>query len=81
MLALRHLSKVARGALFEVPSVACGMMQADAFNLTQSHGVASSVYNVGAATNIKFHDGMVPRNTKEAILNQKGVVVWFTGTT
>ena len=31
------------------------------------------------ATNIKFHDGMVPRDTKEGILRQKGVVLWFTG--
>jgi Mrp family chromosome partitioning ATPase len=31
------------------------------------------------ATNIKFHDGMVPRETKEELLRQRGVVVWFTG--
>lgn len=31
------------------------------------------------ATNIKFHDGMVPRETKEQLLGQKGVVLWFTG--
>lgn len=31
------------------------------------------------ATNIKFHDGMVPRETKEELLGQKGVVLWFTG--
>lgn len=31
------------------------------------------------ATNIKFHDGMVPRETKEGLLGQRGVVLWFTG--
>lgn len=34
---------------------------------------------MGKATNIRFHDGMVPRATKEALLNQRGVIVWFTG--
>ena len=42
-------------------------------------GPVGAVYNVGASTNIKFHDGMVPRETKEALLGQKGVVLWFTG--
>lgn len=45
----------------------------------QQRGVTGSVYDVGSATNIKFHDGMVPRETKEKLLNQKGVVIWFTG--
>ena len=31
------------------------------------------------ATNIKFHDGMVPRETKEELLGQRGCVLWFTG--
>lgn len=35
--------------------------------------------SVPQATNIKFHDGMVPRENKEQLLGQKGVVLWFTG--
>lgn len=47
--------------------------------MAQERGVTSDVYDVGSATNIKFHDGMVPRETKEKLMNQKGVVIWFTG--
>ena len=54
--------------------------EASAINATQQRGVTGDVYDVGSATNIKFHDGMVPRETKEKIMNQKGVVIWFTGT-
>lgn len=53
--------------------------EASAINATQQRGVTGDVYDVGSATNIKFHDGMVPRETKEKIMNQKGVVIWFTG--
>lgn len=35
--------------------------------------------SIPQATNIKFHDGMVPRENKEQLLGQKGVVLWFTG--
>jgi len=48
-------------------------------NESQERCVTSDVYDVGSATNIKFHDGMVPRETKEKLMNQKGVVIWFTG--
>ena len=42
-------------------------------------GATGDVYNVGKATNIKFHEGMVPRAAKEELLKQRGVVIWFTG--
>jgi len=54
--------------------------EVSAINANQQRGVTGDVYDVGSATNIKFHDGMVPRETKEKIMNQKGVVIWFTGT-
>lgn len=54
MLALRTLRNLARGArLIDSPAIAGSLMQADAFNVMQAHGVTGSVYNVGAATNIK----------------------------
>lgn len=57
-------------------ALACGSLQQSA---AVTSGPAGAVYNVGKATNIKFHDGMVPRETKEELLGQKGVVLWFTG--
>lgn len=51
----------------------------EAYSLKQVAVMSSSVYDVGAATNIKFHEGMVPRAEKEKILDQRGVVIWFTG--
>ena len=81
MLALRNLRSCLRGArlLDQQAFGAIGMMQNEAHNLTQTAAVTGSVYNVGAATNIKFHDGMVPRDTKEKLMDQKGVIIWFTG--
>eukprot|EP00245_Coleochaete_scutata_P004605 TRINITY_DN17352_c0_g1_i1.p1 TRINITY_DN17352_c0_g1~~TRINITY_DN17352_c0_g1_i1.p1 ORF type:complete len:284 (+),score=61.77 TRINITY_DN17352_c0_g1_i1:176-1027(+) len=38
-----------------------------------------NVYTVGAATNIKWHESKVTREERQAIMNQKGCVVWFTG--
>ncbi|PSC74484.1 adenylylsulfate kinase [Micractinium conductrix] len=58
-------------------AAASGALQQQVAGVTS--GPAGAVYNVGKATNIKFHDGMVPRDTKEEILGQKGVVLWFTG--
>jgi len=36
-------------------------------------------YDVGASTNIKWHEGGVPLEAKERLLGQKGAVLWFTG--
>lgn len=79
MLAIRNLQKLAtRGGLMnnlmQQAGPAAGAMLLQADNMT-----STSVYNVGQATNIKFHDGMVPRETKEMFLGQKGCVLWFTG--
>jgi adenylylsulfate kinase len=39
----------------------------------------STAYDVGASTNIKWHEGAVPTEDKEKLLGQKGCVIWFTG--
>jgi len=45
-----------------------------------SSGTAdTTAYHVGDSTNIKWHEGSVRREAREAMLNQKGCVVWFTG--
>lgn len=31
------------------------------------------------ATNIVWHEGHVDRNQREALLSQKGILVWLTG--
>ena len=59
--------------------MASNVVAKEAHALEQQACVTGSVYNVGAATNIKFHDGMVPRADKEKLLDQKGVIIWFTG--
>jgi adenylylsulfate kinase len=38
-----------------------------------------TAYDVGSATNIKWHETMVTRADKERLLNQRGCVLWFTG--
>jgi adenylylsulfate kinase len=40
---------------------------------------SQAVYDVGAATNIKWHEGAVSTEAKESIMKQRGVVLWFTG--
>ena len=32
-----------------------------------------------ASQNVVWHDGQIPRSQREALLGQRGVVVWFTG--
>eukprot|EP01023_Acetabularia_acetabulum_P029036 TRINITY_DN27415_c0_g1_i1.p2 TRINITY_DN27415_c0_g1~~TRINITY_DN27415_c0_g1_i1.p2 ORF type:complete len:264 (-),score=46.07 TRINITY_DN27415_c0_g1_i1:266-1057(-) len=39
----------------------------------------TTAYDVGSSTNIKWHEGMVDRKTKEKIMNQRGCILWFTG--
>ncbi|CAG9465340.1 unnamed protein product [Pedinophyceae sp. YPF-701] len=48
-------------------------------SVAATRGVTSHVYDVGSASNIKWHEGMVARRHKEALLGQKGVILWFTG--
>lgn len=40
---------------------------------------AMTAYDVGSSTNIKWHEGGVPREGKEELLGQRGCVLWFTG--
>lgn len=47
--------------------------------MTERIAKVCSAYDVEKATNIKWHEGMVPRDNKEKLLNQKGCVLWFTG--
>eukprot|EP01024_Parvocaulis_polyphysoides_P021543 TRINITY_DN201_c0_g1_i1.p2 TRINITY_DN201_c0_g1~~TRINITY_DN201_c0_g1_i1.p2 ORF type:complete len:263 (-),score=45.19 TRINITY_DN201_c0_g1_i1:276-1064(-) len=39
----------------------------------------TTAYDVGSSTNIKWHEGMVDRKTKETTMNQRGCILWFTG--
>jgi adenylylsulfate kinase len=39
----------------------------------------AATYDIGNATNIKWHEGMVSRTQKEKLLHQKGCILWFTG--
>ncbi|KAL4438510.1 hypothetical protein ABPG77_000158 [Micractinium sp. CCAP 211/92] len=74
--AARRLGQTLGRSLLPMEAFAVGALQQQA---AVTSGPAGAVYNVGKATNIKFHDGMVPRETKEQLLGQKGVVLWFTG--
>ena len=38
-----------------------------------------AAYAVGDSTNIRWHEGAVSREAREAQLGQKGAVLWFTG--
>ncbi len=38
-----------------------------------------ATYHVENSTNIKWHEGGVPTEAKEALFGQRGCVVWFTG--
>lgn len=38
-----------------------------------------TAYTVGCSTNVKWHEGAVPTGAKEALLQQRGAVLWFTG--
>ncbi len=42
-------------------------------------GGALGVIDVGKSTNIKWHEGAVPLEDKERLLQQRGCVLWFTG--
>lgn len=44
-----------------------------------NQNVQTTAYDIGSSTNIKWHEGGVPRESKETLLNQKGCVLWFTG--
>lgn len=41
--------------------------------------IESGVYDVGKATNIKWHESKVAKEDREKLMNQKGCVLWFTG--
>ena len=40
---------------------------------------ASSPYNIGHSTNIKWQEGGVTKVQKELLMQQKGCILWFTG--
>lgn len=45
-----------------------------------SHALSGmTAYDVGSSTNIKWHEGGVSRDAKQDLLDQRGVVLWFTG--
>ncbi|KAI8471145.1 MAG: adenosine 5'-phosphosulfate kinase [Monoraphidium minutum] len=51
----------------------------EAASAAAGFATAAHTYNVGSSTNIKWHEGAVSTERKEALLGQRGVVVWFTG--
>lgn len=77
MLALRRLQQQFTRSLPTMEALVSSSLNQQVAGVTS--GPVGAVYNVGKATNIKFHDGMVPRDIKEGIMQQKGVVLWFTG--
>lgn len=38
-----------------------------------------AAYDVGASTNIRWHESRVSRDDKQKLLKQRGCVLWFTG--
>lgn len=46
---------------------------------SSSSSTPATAYDVGDSTNIKWHEGRVDRQKREAALGQKGVVLWLTG--
>jgi adenylyl-sulfate kinase len=60
-------------------SGACGVHACTQQHVCSSRCAHFSAYNVGDSTNIKWHEGMVSTSTKEALLKQRGSVLWFTG--
>ena len=58
-----------------------GQASAHAAQLVPRRTAASDVdaYQVGSATNIKWHEGSVSREAREKLMGQKGCVLWFTG--
>lgn len=48
-------------------------------NCIGERAMEQTAYNVGASTNIRWHEGRVSREDREALLHQRGAVLWFTG--
>lgn len=62
-----------------VPSVLRAASSSMSGASTSAGRAVSTAYDVGSSTNIKWHEGAVPTQEKEVLLNQRGCVVWFTG--
>eukprot|EP00197_Chlamydomonas_leiostraca_P012212 CAMPEP_0202868030 /NCGR_PEP_ID=MMETSP1391-20130828/10009_1 /ASSEMBLY_ACC=CAM_ASM_000867 /TAXON_ID=1034604 /ORGANISM="Chlamydomonas leiostraca, Strain SAG 11-49" /LENGTH=241 /DNA_ID=CAMNT_0049548129 /DNA_START=11 /DNA_END=736 /DNA_ORIENTATION=+ len=66
-------------ALRSLPRLVPALQRAaPAWQLLQAREM-STAYDVGKSTNIKWHEGAVPTETKEALMDQRGCVLWFTG--
>jgi hypothetical protein len=48
-----------------------GNLHAGAYSMAAASTTAAATYDVGSATNIKWHEGMVSRSQKEQLLGQK----------
>ena len=48
-------------------------------SLLPRQGMPYATYHVENSTNIRWHEGAVPSEAKEELLQQRGCVVWFTG--
>lgn len=73
---LAQASKFARAVACSMSSPATLKFAAPAVGTRVVH---STAYDVGDSTNIKWHESTVTREHKEAIMGQKGCVLWFTG--
>lgn len=62
-----------------MPSLTGTTLYEAAAGVSGSKLVQTTAYDVGDATNIKWHETMVTRADKEKLMNQRGCVLWFTG--
>jgi adenylylsulfate kinase len=72
----RTLSNWARNAAVQRSN---SLLESACIPLSRSVQTQFTAYDVGQATNIKWHESMVSRGDKETLLGQKGCVLWFTG--
>lgn len=56
-----------------------GLLRPGLTSLGAMSRCVSTAYDVGASTNIKWQEGAVSTETKESSMQQRGIVVWFTG--
>ena len=76
------LARSAARALLRVAQTTSNNGAASAFLPASTGSAAAGVftaYDIGSSTNIKWHEGAVPTEDKEALLGQRGCVLWFTG--
>lgn len=79
MLRLKSLAQACIPAVGLLESTLTPSLVTTLFNSQQTASTSFSAYDVGQATNIKWHETMVTLDDKEKFLRQRGCVLWFTG--